>query len=202
LSNISRRQSFDDFVLVVKERPGNKSYDPINNLAKTKQKKETIKSMNTNTKLIGLFAVGLAFILSACDFKFSVGNTASMPPDAELQSLVKKTTSDFADAVKQGDFTTFHSTVSSDFQKEVSADKLKTAFAAFIEKKDLIVPLLKEASTTAASFSPAPVLRTENGIPVVDMNGSFPTAPSIKFQLSYEHETSGEWKLLKLNYKL
>jgi hypothetical protein len=158
--------------------------------------------MNTNTKLIGLFAVGLAFILSACDFKFSVGNTASMPSDVELQSLIRATTSDFADAVENEDFTTFYSNVSSDLQKQSSADKFKTAFATFIEKKEAVVPLLKQASGTTATFSPAPVLRTENGTPVVDMNGSFPTDPSIKFQLSYEHETSGEWKLLKLNYKL
>ena len=157
--------------------------------------------MNRSMKLIGVFAVGLAFNLSACDFKFGVGNTASMPPDAELQSLVKKTTSDFADAIEKRDFTTFHSTVSSDLQKEVSADKFKTAFAAFIEKKEFLVPLLKQASKTAASFSPAPVLRTENGTPVVDMNGTFPTEPAISFQLTYEHETSGQWKLLKLNYK-
>ncbi len=157
--------------------------------------------MNRSMKLIGVFAVGLAFNLSACDFKFGVGNTASMPPDAELQSLVKKTTSDFADAIEKRDFTTFHSAVSSDLQKEVSADKFNTAFAAFIEKKEILVPLLKQASKMAASFSPAPVLRTENGTPVVDMNGTFPTEPAISFQLTYEHETSGQWKVLKLNYK-
>jgi hypothetical protein len=171
------------------------------NVARTERKEETNKHMKTSTKLIGLFAVGLAFNLSACDFKFSVGNTASMPPDAELQSLVKKTTSDFADAIEKGDFAAFRSTLSSDFQKQVSADKFNTAFASFIENKEVLVPLLKQASETAASFSPAPVLRTENGTPVVDMNGSFPTEPAISFQLTFEHETSGEWKVLKLNYK-
>jgi hypothetical protein len=159
--------------------------------------------MNTSTKLIGLFGVGLLAVnLSGCDFKFSVGNTASMPSDAELQSLVKATTSDFADAVEKEDFTTFHSNVSSDLQKQVSAEKFKTAFATFVEKKQALVPLLKQASKTTAAFSPAPVLRTENGTPVIDIVGSFPTEPAVSFEFTYEHETSGKWKLLKLNYKI
>lgn len=156
-----------------------------------------------NTNFAALLGVGiLAVSLASCDVKFSAGNTASMPPDAELQSLVKTTTSDFADAVEKGDFTAFQTTVSSDLQKEVSAEKFNSSFASFIEKKDVIAPLLKEASKTTATFSPAPVLRTENGTPVIDANGSFPSSPPVKFQCSYEHETDGKWKLLKVNYKI
>lgn len=157
--------------------------------------------MNKNTKITALFAIwGLVFSMAGCDF--SIGNTAKMPSDAELQSLIKTTTSDFADAVDKGDFTSFHKTISSDLQKQVSADKFKTAFATFIEKKEAIAPLLKEASKTNAKFSPAPVLRTENGTPVVDVAGSFPTEPAVTFKCSYEHERSGSWKLLVVNYKL
>ena len=125
-----------------------------------------------------------------------------MPTEAELQSLIKTTTSDFADAVEKGDFTSFRTTISSDLQKQVSADKFKTAFAAFIERKEAFAPLLKEASKANAKFSPAPVLRTENGTPVVDVAGSFPTEPAVNFKCSYEHEQSGSWKLLVVNYNL
>src|SRR5947209_6734200 len=152
--------------------------------------------MHMSTKLTGLFAVSLLAVnLSGCDFNFSVGNTASMPPDGELQSLVKTTTSDFADAVEKEDFTTFYSKVSSDLQKQSSADKFKTAFATFIEKKEAVVPLLKQASETTATFSPAPVLRTENGTPVIDLVGSFPTESAVGFEFTYEHESSGQWKV-------
>jgi len=53
-----------------------------------------------HTNITTLLALGLlALSLSGCEVK--IGNTASMPADAELQSLIKTTTSDFADAVEK-----------------------------------------------------------------------------------------------------
>ena len=73
--------------------------------------------MKKQENIIGAFALGLlALSLSGCEFK--IGNTASMPSDAEIQALVKKTVPDFADAVEKGDFTSFHSTVPVTFRRQ------------------------------------------------------------------------------------
>ena len=155
-----------------------------------------------DTKFTAIAAVFILMITGlACNFNFEAGKP-EMPSDSELQSLIKKTTSDFADAVQKEDFTGFLKTTSKDFQNQFSDAQLKSAFSVFIDKKDQIVPLLKEAAGTNPNFSPKPSMREENKISVVDTSGSFSTEPvPVNFDISYERE-DGQWKLLKIKYKM
>lgn len=158
--------------------------------------------INKNSNLTALAAIFiLTFIGLACNGSFEVGKPA-MPTDAEVQALIKQTTSDFADAVQKEDFSNFLKTTSKDFQSQYSDQQLKDAFAVFIDKKDEVVPLLKKAASTNANFSPQPSMREENSISVLDTSGSFPTDPApVDFDISYERE-NGQWKLLKIKYKM
>ena len=189
--------------------------------------KNIIQKIEKNdTKLTALFAVAiLMFIGLACHFNVgtesnttSEKNTVSeksdtvkkdtdddkadVPSDSELQSLVKASTSDFADAVEEEDFSDFLKTTSGDFQAQYTGEQLKDAFSTFIQKKNVIVPLLKKTSNTKANFSSQPRIRMENNIPVLDTSGTFQTEPyPVNFDISYELEGS-DWKLLKIKYKM
>lgn len=137
----------------------------------------------------------------ACSFNLG-GEKAELPSDAEMQSLVQKTTADFANAVEKGDFAEFLKTSSEDFQSQFTNDKMKKSFAVFTDKKDAVVPVLREAAKSKPKFSPAPSLREENGTSVVDIKGTLETSSSpVKFECSYARE-SGSWKLISVNYEL
>ena len=158
--------------------------------------------MLKNTKITALIAIAvLVFTGLACNFNLG-GEKAELPSDAEMQSLVQKTTADFADAVEKGDFAEFLKTTSKDFQEQFPNDKMKTSFAVFTDKKDEVVPVLREAAKNKPKFSPAPSLREENGTSVVDTKGTLETDSSpVKFDCSYERE-SGSWKLISVKYEL
>src|ERR1700712_3385331 len=98
-----------------------------------------------------LAMVVISLLVLAC------GNSKpEMPNDATVQSLVKATLSDFTDAVNKGDFASFRDKSSKDFQDTFTADKLKTSFQDFIDKKDVVVPILQSTSGMTPKFSPAP----------------------------------------------
>lgn len=141
-----------------------------------------------------LLALGIIFTAAfACE---SGGD--KVPPDADLQSMVKETTSDFANAIDTEDFSRLYSKASSDFQSTYTVDQAKTAFQSFIDKKDLILPSLKSASSSTPSFSPVPSIRTEKGLNVLMLKGELPSKPyAVKFEYEYVWRDSA-WKLLKL----
>ena len=125
-----------------------------------------------------------------------------VPPDAELQSLMKDTMSDFANAVDTGDFEKLHSKASTDFQSGYTTQQMKSAFQQIIDQKDLALPSLKNAASLNATFSPAPSIRSEKGLNILVTSGEFPSKPyPVKFDNEYVWRDGG-WKLLKLKINL
>jgi hypothetical protein len=125
-------------------------------------------------------------------------DSGQIPADITLQQIVKDTTADFAYAIENDDFSEIYSKSAPDFQKEYSEKEMREAFKTFIDKKRLILPSITKAPETRAEFSPAPMIRTENGLEVLVLNGRFPTKPfPVKFEYEYV-KRDGEWKMLKL----
>ena len=121
-----------------------------------------------------------------------------VPPDADLQSMVKETTADFANAIETEDFAKIHSKASSDFQSTYTVAQAKAAFGTFIDKKDAVLPSLKNAASTTATFTTPPAIRTEKGLNILVLKGEFPSKPyPVKFEYEYVWRDGG-FKMLKL----
>lgn len=158
---------------------------------------------NRISGLIAFAIVGMIVLGCNCNKEggFSFGE-ATVPPDAELQALVQKSMQDFATAVDTEDFTSFHATTSSDFQKQFTPDSLKSAFNIFIQKKSAVVPILRSTSAMTPSYSPAPNVGKENMRNVLNVSGSYATSPvPTNFELRYLQD-GGQWKLIKIVVKL
>ncbi len=179
----------------------------------------------TNARVSGLIAlaiVGLIALGCSCgkDFNFSnlVGNSNStsnnrnseivssdddtssddVPSDSEVESLVKETTAEFADAVNSGDFSEIHANASSDFQSTYTVEEMTAAFKSYTDKKKIVVPILKKVAASEAEFPTPPTIRSEKGLSILVANGKFPTKPyNVRFDYEYVMR-SGDWKLLKL----
>ena len=112
--------------------------------------------------------------------------------------MIKETTADFARAIDSNDFHDIYQKSSSDFQKTYTEDQMKSAFKVFVDKKKLILPSINKVPDSRAEFSPAPSIRTENGLDILVLTGKFPTKPfPVKFEYEYV-KRGGQWKLLKL----
>lgn len=130
------------------------------------------------------------------------GEKAELPSDAELQTLVKETTAAFANGVESEDFSKFRENTASEFRSAYTSESMKQNFSDFIEKKELVLPILKDAANEKAEFSPAPALREEKGYTLLNANGQFPTSPNaVKFKYEYVRR-DGKWQLLKLEINL
>ncbi len=129
----------------------------------------------------------------------STTDSDGVPADSTLQSMVKETTEDFAQAIDTGDFTELYDKASMDF-KNTYPDKgeMNNVFKDFIAKKKLILPSLNKVGSSTAEFSPAARIRQEQGLDILVLSGSFPTKP-LKVKFDYEYvKRAGQWKLLKL----
>lgn len=125
-------------------------------------------------------------------------DTGGIPSDSALQSMVKETTADFAQAIDTNDFSELYEKSSTDFKNTYTEDQMKNVFKTFVDKKRLILPSLNKAGDTTAEFSPAPRIRQEQNLDILVLNGKFPTKPlNVKFEYEYV-KRAGEWKLLKL----
>jgi hypothetical protein len=120
---------------------------------------------------------------------------AEMPDDVELQSLAKTTLLDFNSAVQAEDFSSFHGSASSYFQEQFPIAKLEQTFAPFVEKKVDIGKI----SGMQARLKPS--MEEQNGIQVLNVTGSYPTAPTTSFDLKYVQEDV-DWKLLSINVRV
>ena len=139
---------------------------------------------------------------ASTDTPFSDSDDGKVPAASQLQSMVKETTADFADAIESGDFTEIYDKASSDFQSTYTKDQMQNVFKTFIDKKRLVLPSLNKAATTDATFSPSPSIRTEQGLSILVLTGNFPTKPiPVKFEYEYVLR-GGEWKMLKLVVKM
>ncbi len=121
-----------------------------------------------------------------------------VPSESVVEGLVKDTTDEFADAVDSEDFEALHSSASSDFQSTYSASEMRTAFKSYIDKKRVVLPILRKVSSASAEFSRPPSIRTEKGLKILMATGKFKTKPyNVRFDYEYVMR-DGEWKLLKL----
>jgi hypothetical protein len=158
--------------------------------------KKTIKSLVFGQS-VGVSLLMAAAILLTAAFACESGGD-KVPPDNELQSLVKETTADFANAIDTEDFSKLHSKASTDFQSTYTVDQTKTAFESFIDKKDVVLPSLKNSAGTTATFSTPPSIRSEKGLNILVTKGEFPSKPfPVKFEYEYVWRDGG-WKMLKL----
>lgn len=130
------------------------------------------------------------------------GGKPEMPAESVTQSLVKTSLSDLADAVDKEDFKAFRDKASQDFQSSFTEAQLKSTFQSFIDKKDVIVPVLREASGKDAKFSSAPAIREEKGNYILVANGNTATADAdVKFENEWVYRDNA-WKLLKIKVNL
>src|SRR5205823_662083 len=132
------------------------------------------------------------------------GDTSDVgtPSASETERLIKASFDEFADAVDDEDFSTFYQKSSANFKASNTADQMKSTFGVFIEKKDRILPSLRDIQSKSASFTSAPSVTTENGIKVLVADGQFPSKPtSTTFETKYERE-NGDWKMVKFKVKM
>lgn len=127
--------------------------------------------------------------------------TGDMPGDDLLNALVKETTADFAYAISTEDFSKMYEKASSDLQSQYSADQMKDVFKTEIKNKRRLLPILAKLVSMKPTYSPDPYIRTEQGVPILVVHGTYDTKPT---PLSFEYEyvkRSGRFKLLKLVLK-
>jgi hypothetical protein len=151
-----------------------------------------LSKFRNNNKLSAFIAlVIMLVVVLGCG-----GGKPEMPKDDAVQSLVKATLSDFADAVDKGDFSGFRAKSSQDFQSQFSDEQMKTAFKAFIDAKAQTVPVLRSAAGMNANFSAAPSIREEKGNYILVTAGTMNTTPA-KTRFNFEYVwRDGAWKLL------
>lgn len=120
-----------------------------------------------------------------------------MPADDELQYLAKTSLLDFNDAIQKADFSGFHSNLSKTWQKQITAERFKQEFQAFIDKRVDISAI----SSEEASFSPAPSIDKVGNMKMLVMKGSYDISPSpTTFELKYIPEGK-EWKLFGIDVR-
>jgi len=124
--------------------------------------------------------------------------TEEVPPIDEIETMAKATTAQFAEAVETGDFSRIRDEASADFQNTYTVEQISTAFKSYTDKKDIVVPILKNAADVDAEFPKPPTMRGEKGLNILVTNGTFPTKPhNTRFDYEYVMR-DGEWKLLRL----
>lgn len=120
---------------------------------------------------------------------------AEVPSDAEMQYMAKTTLLDFNEAIQKGDFTEFHGNISKAWRSQISAEKFKQTFQAFIDKGVDISEIRSERAT----FSAPPGIETVGRQKMLVMRGSYDISPApTTFELKYIPEGK-EWELFGIN---
>ncbi len=124
-------------------------------------------------------------------------STPSVPSMAELENLTYKSLTNFGNAVMMGDFTLFHSRLAPEFQRDFTPEKLKAAFAEFVERKVDVGMLVQNSPinfSKPASIDGNGVLKTQGTI-------DSKIAPvTVLFSLDYVFRDN-EWKLIGLDIR-
>jgi len=135
-----------------------------------------------------------------CNFSYSVG-IPKEPTSEDLQTLAKKTMTDFTEALEKADFDGLRRKTSKSFQQQYTAEQIKNSFGVFITKKDLSVPLFRATQTIDAEFSTQPQMSEADKLYFLEMKGKFSTQPrNLNFHFEYIRE-EGKWKLTKFQVK-
>lgn len=140
--------------------------------------------MKSSLRLLLAFGALFSFALPAAAQK--------VPSDAEAQQLIQVTLADFSAAVTSADFSAFHAKAASQLQDKYTAEKLKEAFAVFVDNKINVEPLVRGKS---AVFEPAVNV---DGDGVLTLQGTFSSTPKVKFRCRYVFQR-GVWKSLGVN---
>src|SRR5439155_23658194 len=109
--------------------------------------------------------------------------------DDELQSLVKGSTAELADAIDTGHFSKLYENSSKDFQSTYTLAQTKDAYKTYIDNKDQVLPSLRGAASGAATFSPPASIRSEKGLNILVASGAFVLKPH-PVHLDYEEVSS------------
>ena len=128
----------------------------------------------------------------------SADGSSNAPDQQTAKQMVNNTMINFKNAVNSGDFETFYRTQLSDlWKKQITADKLRTSFKSFVDRKVDLTPI----------FSVEPVLDEP---PYVDGNGlltlvgHYPVESEkvkVTFDLSYSREAKWALSGIKVNIK-
>jgi hypothetical protein len=176
--------------------------------------------MGRNTTVNGLFAISIIAAVAlgcTCGKGLDFGNTSSssnssstddpfgtssndsqMPGDALLKALIRETTADFAYSISEGDFSKMYEKTSTDFKNTYTKDQMQDFFKDFINKKRQLLPIFLKANSMEPELSPAPSVRTENGLNVLSVNGKYSTKP-LPITFNYEYvNRGGNWRLAVL----
>ncbi len=120
-----------------------------------------------------------------------------IPSEEELQKIVKADMLAFDKAIKNKDFTDFHNRISDIWREQSTPASLKQNFQTFINGK----ADLSGVADLEAQFSPTPKIDDSKRLPILEVNGKYPTSPNDStFELKYIPENK-EWKLISLFVK-
>lgn len=157
-----------------------------------------MKVKNSLTTALILTIVIVAAL--GCDCSFSVGKPKE-PTKEEAAKLVKETLKDFTESLEKDDFEIIRRNGSRNFQKQFSAEQIKNTFSDFVEKKELAIPLFRDAQETEPEFSPSPKMNEVNNNYVFETAGIFPAKKqNLNFKFEYTRE-NGKWKLTRIEIK-
>lgn len=159
-----------------------------------------MKTVHERLMSIGFFLFLAGMTGAACNFSYSVG-VPKEPDEKELQKLVKTTLASFTDSLEKDDFEIIRKSASSGFRQQFSADKIRSGFAFFVNKKEQAVPLFREAQSLPAAFDHHKMTE-KGGNYILETRGSFSASEdTIKFRFHYFRE-DGKWKLDTLEIKI
>ncbi len=123
------------------------------------------------------------------------GHQALLPNEESVKKIVRETLMDFAVAVKDGDFTLFHSRMSKQLKSEITAQEMKASFRSFVDQNIDLTGVEVEEPV----FSQPPFLDADGWLVVEGTYEIYPHATD--FSLQYVHE-SQRWKLVGIDMRV
>ena len=130
------------------------------------------------------------------DVKGGIAQDKIIPTDSDVIKLVNGSIQLFGEAVKNEDFSVFHSLVAKIWQAQTTPEDLKASFITFIDNKvDLTV-----LSNTTPFLSEKPIIDSD-GLLILKGYYSYQNYPPVNFQLKYIYEYP-EWKLVGIKIDL
>jgi hypothetical protein len=127
----------------------------------------------------------------------SVSRAGNVPDATAAKQMVNNTMLNFKNAVNAGDFEPFYRTQLSDrWKQEITPEKLKAIFAAFVEKKIDLSPIF-----FVDPVMEAPPSIDEDGLLI--LKGGYPVEKekvNVTYELAYSREA--KWALSGINVKI
>ena len=139
-------------------------------------------------KLVGIYVS----LEEAPGSSSSAASKKEIPSEDQLVALTNRSMMLLAQAVSRDDFSDFYGSIATQWQQQITKDKLREPLTNFIEKK---IPLTIIEGVSPV-FSEKPYF-DKDGVLIV--NGQYPTKPYlVEFRLDFVNEES-QWRLLGFN---